>query len=577
MGLEQDCRQAGPGGAAARRAVALLVALAFLNFCLTFHNVWPTLWITTRHELSAELAALVLLLAIVAERRGRSPLRALPWLVALLAALAVGRYAEVTAPALHGRPVNLYWDARHLHRLAGMLVDASPPWLLAALAGGLAVAGAGLVAALRWALLRVLGALEATAPRRTLGAAAAALLVLYAAGHWSPAVGGLHLFSAPVAATYWQQARFLGEALGGAPALPERRDRPLAARGLAGVAGADVFVVFVESYGVAAFDTPTYARALAPARERLAGAIAGSGRSIASARVESPTFGGASWLAHTSFLTGVEVRDGAAHRLMLAADRDTLPRVFARAGFRSVALMPGLRRAWPEGAFFGFERIYGERALAYGGPPFGWWRIPDQFALARLDALEVAGGERRPLFVFFPTITTHVPFRPTPPYQPDWPRMLSSSPFDGPALEASLAGAPEWMNLGPAYVDALDYAYRCLAGYLEWRRDSDLVLIVLGDHQPAASVSGKGASWEVPVHVIAGRPQVLDALVAAGFRRGLEPPAERLGAMHELTDVVTDAFAGGVRGRLRPMREERRGERQVDHPRSRAGGLSLSR
>ena len=100
---------------------------------------------------------------------------------------------------------------------------------------------------------------------------------------------------------------------------------------------------------------------------------------------------------------------------------------------------------------------------------------------------------------------------------------------------------------------------------------------MLGDHQPAASVSGKGASWEVPVHVIAGRPQVLDALVAAGFRRGLEPPAERLGAMHELTDVVTDAFAGGVRGRLRPMREERRGERQVDHPRSRAGGLSLSR
>ena len=44
--------------------LALAAALLVLNAALTFRNVWPTLWILPRAELSIELA--VLLLALVA-------------------------------------------------------------------------------------------------------------------------------------------------------------------------------------------------------------------------------------------------------------------------------------------------------------------------------------------------------------------------------------------------------------------------------------------------------------------------------------------------------------------------------
>ena len=37
----------------------------------------------------------------------------------------------------------------------------------------------------------------------------------------------------------------------------------------------------------------------------------------------------------------------------------------------------------------------------------------------------------------------------------------TEEPFDEDALERSLAGTPDWMNLGPAYVDALAYAHAC--------------------------------------------------------------------------------------------------------------------
>ena len=55
--------------------------------------------------------------------------------------------------------------------------------------------------------------------------------------------------------------------------------------------------------------------------------------------------------------------------------------------------MPGLHESWPEGAFYGFNEIYDEDRLDYRGPPFGWWSVPDQFVIARMDALGAAGRD----------------------------------------------------------------------------------------------------------------------------------------------------------------------------------------
>jgi hypothetical protein len=68
------------------------------------------------------------------------------------------------------------------------------------------------------------------------------------------------------------------------------------------------------------------------------------------------------------------------------------------------------------------------------------------------------------------------------------------------------------------------------------------VIILLGDHQPASSVSGEGASWDVPVHVISSRPGILAALRAVGFKSGLTPAGASLGDMNQLTQWLLAAF-----------------------------------
>ena len=541
---DRGSAQAGsqPRWLALWRRLALVAALVLLNTALSFQNHWPTPWVEVRRELSAEIALLVLALALGARVWGPPSRRLLAGLAVLLTLLAVGRYAAVTAPALYGRPINLFWDARHLPGVAAMLIEAAPVPLVLGGVLGLALLLGIVYALLRWALRQVGAAVGQPAPRRVLTVLCGAAVAAYLAGVLSPRVDWEYAFSLPVIKTYAQQAAFVIEALGAGPrALPPG---PPLQSDLARVQGAHVVMVFAESYGAVTYDQPRLARALAASRADLAGAVAQTRRGAVSAFVRSPTFGGSSWLAHASLLSGVEVTAGADYDLLLAQRRETLVHRFAQAGYRTLAVMPGLRQPWPEGAFYGYATILGALALDYRGPALGWWRIPDQFALARLDA-DLTSADGRPRLAVFPTINSHIPFSPTPPYQPDWGRLLTSNPFEPAQITAALAQRPDLTDLGPAYADSLAHLFKVLAGWLRLRPDLDLVLLVLGDHQPAAAVSGEGATWEVPVHLITGRTAVRDALVAQGFTPGLRPRRPALGGLPELTGMLLRAFDSG--------------------------------
>jgi hypothetical protein len=522
--------------------LVLALAVLLLNAALTFHNVWPTPWIAPTIEMSVELGVLLLGVVAYAAWRGAVPRGLRIVLAVLLLLLVIGRYAEVTAPALYGRPVNFYWDAQHLPAVGAMLAKVAPWWMIAALVLGLAALLGGITALLAFALGRVTAAVQLVAPRRALAALAVALVGGYAlstAFDWPLRFW----YSLPVTATYAQQARFLFDAYA-ATADRKLPAVPLPASNMRRLEGADVQLVFLESYGAVAYDKPEIAEIVTPARNAFASAVQATGRRVFSTYVESPTFGGGSWLAHISLMSGMEIRDPGDYAVLMTQRRGTLPKTFEAAGYHAIAVMPGMRSEWPEGSFYGFDAIYGEREVDYRGPDFGWWRIPDQFTLARVEALAAEGGERKPLFLFLPTINTHIPFLPIPPYQADWRRLEGSDAFPKVEVQASLARTPDWMSLGRPYADSFAYTFTYLAGYLRERMRPDAVLILLGDHQPAATVAGPNARWDVPVHVITRNADIGAALLAAGFVEGVDlpPNAHSTRKMHELAPVLLHAF-----------------------------------
>ena len=524
------------------RWVGLVAALALLNVSLTFTNIWPTLGIRLNGDLSVETALCVLALVLVRHWRGGPSRAALRWLAGLWIILVVGRYAEVTATSLYGRDINLYWDLRHMPNVGAMFAVVADPWLRVAVVAGVVLVPVLFYVIARWALGSVADATLDPRVRRVLGLAAAGVLLLSIAQPLGALVPEAIRFADPVAPAYARELRELAYELSGA-GVRDLGSPPAMRSDLSRVGGADVFLLFLESYGAVSWDRAEFAETLAPTRVRLEADIGETGRAVASAFIESTTFGGESWLAHISLLSGTEVRDQGTNVRLMAQERDTLVTVFGRHGYRTIAIMPGLLVGWPEGAYYGFEEIYNHERLDYHGPPFGWWGVNDQFALARVDALEIAPQPRPPAFVFLTTITTHAPFVPTPPYQPDWARVLTATPYEADALDRAWSTWPDWMNLGPSYIEALEYAYTTVGGYLHLRADRDLVMILIGDHQPPALVSGEGVSWEVPVHVIANRRAVLDRLMRDHrFVEGLEPRHPAVARMDTLLPILLDAF-----------------------------------
>jgi hypothetical protein len=525
-----------------RHWLLLAVALVALNASVTFRNVWPTLWVLPRAELSADLA--VLLLALVAWTSFVRPLgRVGWWLVALLVLVFVlGRYAQVTAPALYGRPVNLYWDAQHLPKIAAMLATAGPWWLPLVGALGFVALITALVAAIKWSLDRVAHLLGERTPRRVLGALAGLVVAHYAASHaldWP----SQYRYSLPVARTYLQQARFT------LAAYTADRNRslpiePLTPSNLGRLDGDDVLLMFLESYGAVTYDVATIARVVAPARDELAHAAAETGRRVVSAYAASPTFGGGSWLAHASFMSGFTIGEPGDYMLLLTQRRDTWPKLFKSVGYRAIAVMPGMKSAWPEGVFYGFDAIYDERAVGYRGPDFGWWRIPDQFSLATVATLEARSESHAPLFTFLPTINTHIPFLPLPPYQKDWQQVLTAEPFEAAEVAASLEREPDWDALSGPYAESFVYTFTYLAGYVREHPGADEILLLIGDHQPAASVTGVGARWDVPVHIVTRRDDIAAALLDAGFVEGvaLAPQQRPIVTLSELSALLLRTF-----------------------------------
>jgi hypothetical protein len=518
---------------------------AVLNALLTLENIWPTLWARPGLRLSFELCMAALGLMAWQAVRGAASERLLRVLAALTAFWIVMRYAEVTASAIFGRQINLYWDGRHVLdvlRMGGMA-----GWQLAAAALlAMAVPCAAFAIARRsWTALA--GALSWRRPRPAILCVGLLLLASFAA-HGLGGRDTRWFFSMPVTPIIARQAGLLAGQL-----LPGRADESLSpspdfATSLSGLGGADVLLVFAESYGASTIDDAAQAAWLAPHRARLAGALRAGGRGVVSARVRSPTYGGASWLAHAALLAGVDTREPGHYELLLSTHRPTLVRHFGTHGYRTVSWMPGLQRPWPEGSFYGFDRYVDADTMGYLGPSFGHWRIPDQASMALLHAQELAAppSQRGPRLIVFPTLASHAPFRPLPPYVPDWSRLLRADAYTPAELTQAASEPVSWLEPVPAYLQSLAYTFEWLGDYLSGRAPRAMLTIVIGDHQPLASVSGPGASWDVPVHVISADARLLRRFEAAGFTPGLVPRMPAQGAtmgMHELTQVLLDAFA----------------------------------
>lgn len=321
---------------------------------------------------------------------------------------------------------------------------------------------------------------------------------------------------------------------------------------LDGLRGRDVFVVFVESYGRSTHEHPQYAPTIRPRLEAVETDLRALGYDMRSGWLTSPIVGGQSWLAHATFLAGLEIDSQRRYQALIASPRRTLLHFAAGSGWRTVAIMPAITLAWPEGSYFGYDAVHAAADLGYRGKPFNWVTMPDQFTLAALERLELTGSPRAPVFAEIALISSHAPWTPVPSLIA-WEDVGDGTVFD----EMATSGDPPevvWRSedrIRDQFRQTIDYALETVGSFGVRRAADAPLFVVLGDHPPVPFVSGAPESRDVPIHII-GPPDVIALFDAWRWTPGLLPdpdlPAWPMATFRDrfLEAATIDTLASGT-------------------------------
>jgi hypothetical protein len=94
------------------------------------------------------------------------------------------------------------------------------------------------------------------------------------------------------------------------------------------------------------------------------------------------------------------------------------------------------------------------------------------------------------------------------------------------------------------FAKSIKYSLQALTSWVTELNDPNLVLILLGDEQPAAPITGPGASHKVVISIIARDPSVFQQIASWRWQDGLLPgPSAPLEGMDAFRDQFIDAFS----------------------------------
>ena len=316
---------------------------------------------------------------------------------------------------------------------------------------------------------------------------------------------------------------------------------------LQGLRGKDVLLVFVESYGRSAVQDSSFAPGIRAVLDDGQRELGEAGYHSRSGFLTSPTFGAGSWLAHSSVQSGLWVKGQSRYDQLLATRRLTLSGAFRRAGWRTVLDAPANTEDWRAGErFYGVDQVHDSRDVGYRGPRFGYAPVPDQYTLSWFARHELAPAERRPVMAEIDLVSSHHPWAPLPRLVP-WDRVGDGSVFDGIPEQGETAAEvfADTDRVRSAYGRSVEYTLRTVFSFLTRSADRDLVVVMLGDHQPHHYVSGADPGYDVPVTLIAKDPAVVRRTAGWGWERGLLPsPQAPVWRMDAFRDRFLTAFAG---------------------------------
>lgn len=516
------------------RAALVWIAVVVLGVPLSIPAiVWDEGW-RGLFRYSLEYGFAVLAVIAVARTRFRNVVRRV--IVGLYSVLLVFLIYQYAFRSFFHREAALVEDVRFainlLHFLSEMI-----SWRSVAIALGGLVGAVGLVLVVSRALA-VLQARVQSAPPRSVAIAAVAWSIV---GVSSALLHGpIRVSGASVVDNYRASVAARARLVLLTDATRDERYQDLMKVRLA--KRPNFYFLVVEAYGevLATWDMTDAYRAL---MTRVRGRLEAAGYHMRTAYSSAPVHGGRSWLSIATMQTGILIDEPESFTAFEATSRKTptLVGFFRNQGYHTASVEPGTK----DRAGVGRDDLYGHEVriaapqLGYEGKRWGFGVIPDEFTLDQVRTRHL-GALAEPRYLFFMSVSTHYPWtaETVPPIEdlgPRWPPL--------PGVDAI---GTEFRRY---YLKSVEYDWRAFTEFLEAERSPEIVVLLLGDHQPRLESNAPGeVTFHTPVHVISRDAAFVEQFAKLGFQRGLfAEPGRAPPLLHEalfslLVSELADAY-----------------------------------
>ena len=205
-------------------------------------------------------------------------------------------------------------------------------------------------------------------------------------------------------------------------------------------------------------------------------------------------------------------------------------------------------------AFYGYDAMLDSLNMGYRGPTFSYARIPDQYTWQHFYERELAGrarpGHGRDRLRVVAHAVDAAAAASCRGRRSATARCSTRSP---PKDSAPVEVWPDPQRVQEVYGQSVEYTLGAMFSFLHTYDQPNLVLVVLGDHQPARIVSGPDADHDVPITIISKDPRS-----STRSPRGSGRPASTRRRMRRCGGWISSAI-----GSSRPSAAERRATSDV--------------
>ncbi len=287
----------------------------------------------------------------------------------------------------------------------------------------------------------------------------------------------------------------------------------------------NIHLIFIESYGRLLYDDPDISSRYKKVLEEESKSLEKNGWSIASHLSKSPVIGGASWVAYSSFMYGLDFKNHAYYKTLLNNTKlyeyKHLFRLLREKGYKSYWISPiSGHKKMPVpyelyDRFYEIDKRFHYKDLQYKSTLYGFGPSPpDQYTLNFVKS-ELEAKETDPYLLFYITINSHNPFV-TPPFFDDWTTWKSLKK-GSKETKSSFVANPDT----PDYIKAIEYQIKTIANFIVGQGSEDDLFIIVGDHQPP-KITLDTYDRSTPLHVISKNKKFINDFNEYGFSNNLE-------------------------------------------------------